>query len=72
LGDTIITSGLTSAFPEGIPVGAIEDFKIKESDAYYRIKVKLAVNFRTLSHVKVINYLNFQQQKDLEKVSQEQ
>jgi len=72
LGDTIITSGLTSAFPEGIPVGAIEDFKIKESDAYYRIKVKLAVNFRTLSHVKVINYLNFQQQKDLEKISQEQ
>jgi rod shape-determining protein MreC len=72
LGDTIITSGLTSAFPEGIPVGYIEDFKIKESDAYYRIKVKLAVNFRTLSHVKVINYLNFQQQKDLEKTSQEQ
>ena len=71
LGDTIITSGLTSAFPEGIPVGYIEDFKIKESDAYYRIKVKLAVNFRTLSHVKVINYLNFQEQKDLEKKSEE-
>jgi rod shape-determining protein MreC len=71
LGDTIITSGLTSAFPEGIPVGNIEDFKIKESDAYYRIKVKLAVNFRTLSHVKVINYLNFQEQKDLENKSEE-
>ena len=71
LGDTIITSGLTSAFPEGIPVGNIEDFKIKESDAYYRIKVKLAVNFRTLSHVKVINYLNFQEQKELEKKSVE-
>lgn len=71
LGDTIITSGLTSSFPEGIPVGTIEDFKIKESDPYYKIKVKLAVNFRTLSHVKVINYLNFQEQKDLEKKSVE-
>lgn len=71
LGDTLITSGLTSTFPEGIPVGAIEDFKIKESDAYYKIKVKLAVNFRTLSHVKVINYLNYQQQKELEKKSEE-
>lgn len=71
LGDTIITSGLTSAFPEGIPVGTIEDFKIKESDPYYKIKVKLAVNFRTLSHVKVINYLNYQEQKDLEKKSVE-
>ncbi|MDR3652876.1 MAG: rod shape-determining protein MreC [Paludibacter sp.] len=72
LGDTLITSGLTSTFPEGIPVGSVEDFKIKESDAYYRIKVKLAVNFRTLSYVKVINYLNFQEQKDLEKKSEEQ
>jgi rod shape-determining protein MreC len=72
LGDTIITSGLTSAFPEGIPVGNIEDFKIKESDAYYKIKIKLAVNFRTLSYVKVINYLNYNEQKNLEKKSEEQ
>jgi rod shape-determining protein MreC len=72
LGDTLITSGLTPAFPEGIPVGNIEDFKIKESDAYYNIKVKLAVNFRTLSHVKVINYLNFNEQREVEKGSEEQ
>ena len=71
LGDTLITSGLTSTFPEGIPVGSIEDFKIKESDAYYNIKVKLAVNFRTLSHVKVINYLNYKEQKEIEKTAEE-
>ncbi len=71
LGDTLVTSGFTSNFPEGIPVGNIEDFKIRESDAYYKIKVKLAVNFRTLSHVKVINYINHQEQKELEKKSEE-
>lgn len=71
LGDTLITSGLTSTFPEGVPVGNIEDFKIKESDAYYKIKVKLAVNFRTLSHVKVINYLNYKEQRNLEKTTEE-
>jgi len=71
LGDTLITSGLTRTFPEGIPVGNIEDFKIRESDAYYKIKVKLAVNFRTLSHVKVINYLNYQEQKGIEKKAEE-
>ena len=71
-GDTLITSGLTSTFPEGIPVGIIEEFKIKESDPYYKIKVKLAVNFRTLSHVKVINYLNYNEQRSLEKKSEEQ
>jgi len=72
MGDSLVTSGLTNTFPEGIPVGNIEDFKIKESDAYYKIKVKLAVNYRTLSHVKVINYLNYTEQKGLEKKSEEQ
>jgi rod shape-determining protein MreC len=71
MGDSLVTSGFTSSFPEGIPVGFIEDFHIKESDAYYTIKVKLAVNFRTLSHVKVINYKNYKQQRDLEKVAEE-
>ncbi len=70
LGDTLITSGFTSNFPEGIPVGVIEDFKIRESDSYYTIKVKLAVNFRTLSHVKVIKYLNYNEQKSLESVAE--
>lgn len=71
LGDSLITSGFTNTFPEGIPVGIIEDFKIKKSEAYYNIKVKLAVNFRTLSHVKVINYKNYNEQRTLEKAAEE-
>jgi len=66
LGDTLITSGLTKQFPEGIMVGTINDYNIKESDAYYNIQVKLAVNFRMLTHVKVINYLNYKEQTALE------
>lgn len=72
LGDTLVTSGFTSTFPAGVPVGYIEDFKIKQSDAYFKIKVKLAVNFRTLSHVKVIDYLNYNEQRELEKKAEEQ
>jgi len=71
LGDSLITSGFTSTFPEGIPVGTIENFKIRESDAYYNIKVKLAVNFRTLSHVKVIDYKNYKEQKTVEKIAEQ-
>ncbi len=66
LGDTLITSGLVKTFPEGIFVGTINNFNIKESDAYYNIQVKLGVDFRMLTHVKVINYLNYQEQLDLE------
>ncbi len=65
LGDTLVTSGFKS-FPEGIMVGTINNFDIKESDAYYNIQVKLAADFRSLTHVKVINYEHYQEQKILE------
>lgn len=69
LGDTLITSGLTKTFPEGIMVGTINDYNIKQSDAYFNIQVKLAVNFRALTHVKVINYLNYYEQNKLEQIA---
>jgi rod shape-determining protein MreC len=71
LGDSLVTSGFTNTFPEGIPVGFIDNFNIKESDAYYNIRVKLAVDFRTLSHVKVIDYKNYREQRYLEQVATE-
>lgn len=54
--DTIVTSGLTRTFPEGIPVGTIEEFHINESDPYYTIKMRLMVDFRTLTHVSIIDF----------------
>ncbi len=66
LGDSLVSSGFSSTFPAGIPVGTVEDFNIKKSDIYYTIKIRLAVNFRTLSHVKVMNYKNYSEQKNLE------
>ncbi len=71
LGDSLVTSGFTNTFPEGIPVGTIDNFNIKESDPYYSIRVKLAVDFRTLSHVKVIDYKNYREQRYLEQVATE-
>lgn len=66
-GDTIVTSGLTSTFPRGINVGVVEKAELKESDAYYHIQVKLAVNFRTLTYVQVISNPNLEEQQELEK-----
>lgn len=66
VGDTIVTSGLTSIFPEGIPVGTIEEFSINDGDAYYDIKVRLAVNFRVLSQVHILDYKNYDEQQALE------
>ena len=69
-GDTIVTSGLTKAFPEGIPVGFVNEYSLDRSNSYFDINVKLAVNFRVLSYVQVIRYLNYSEQKELEENTQ--
>lgn len=53
-GDTIVTSGYSTTFPEGIPVGTILN-RIKGSDDnFYILKVKLNSDFRALSVVRII------------------
>lgn len=63
VGDTIISSGYSSIFPEGILIGTIESFNHDSGANFYKIKVKLSTNFKTLSHVEVIknNFLEEQQ-----------
>lgn len=69
-GDSIVTSGLTSTFPEGIPVGTVEEFYLGENDAYYTIQIRLAVNFRTLSYVRIIRNNNQSEWENTEKTAQ--
>lgn len=53
-GDTIVTSGLTPVFPEGIPVGIVESCILKEGDSYHTIRVRLHTNFKRLKYVEVV------------------
>jgi rod shape-determining protein MreC len=61
-GDSIITSGLTTLFPEGIPVGTIEDFEVKDGN-FYTIKVRLSNDFKQISDVYVIDN-NFKEEQE--------
>jgi rod shape-determining protein MreC len=54
IGDTIITSGYSSVFPEGVMIGRIEDFNIGNGDNFYEINVRLSTNFMTLTYVEVV------------------
>ena len=54
VGDTIITSGYSSIFPEGIMIGQIEDFDIGNGDNFYEIDIRLSTNFMTLTYVEVV------------------
>lgn len=54
VGDTIVTSGFSSFFPEGIILGTVESFAKPGGDSFYTIRVKLSVDFKSLSYVEVI------------------
>ncbi len=70
IGDTIITSGYSTIFPKGKLIGVISDFKQEEGGNFYIIKVKLSTNFNNISYVYVIGNLLKQEQKKLEKTSE--
>ncbi len=60
-GDTIVTSGYSAIFPEGLFVGTIENFQLEEGN-FYQINVLLGTNYQQLFHVNVItNYLRKEQ-----------
>ena len=65
-GDTLITSGLSDAFPEGIRVGYVEKADLSESDMYYHITVRLAADFNRLGYVQVIRNEARAEQRKLE------
>ncbi len=66
-GDTVVTSGFSNSFPEGIPVGVIESVEKKNNDNFYRSKVRLFTRFETLSDVRIFYRLLDDEQQLLEK-----
>lgn len=53
-GDTIVTSGYSSIFPEGIMVGVVEDIEDSHDGLSYLLKVRLSTDFGRLDNVRVI------------------
>ncbi len=53
-GDTIVTSGYSTSFPEGVPVGVIIDRLTDYDDNFYALRIKLFTDFSTLGTVRVI------------------
>lgn len=52
-GDSIVTSGFSAIFPEGIMIGTISNFEI-EGGNFYKIEVDLSTDFRKLNYTYVI------------------
>ena len=53
VGDTVVTSGFSSVFPEGIPVGTILETLRDDDDNFFRLRIKLFTDFTRLGTVRV-------------------
>ncbi len=65
IGDTIVTGGKSTIFPEGIPVGTIKDFKTSNNN-YKIINITLFNDMSSIGFVEVITNLDKEEIKNLE------
>ena len=66
-GDTIITSGYSAVFPEGIMVGVISDFSKQRNDNFYALRVQLSTAFNRLNDVRIIESKGQREKNALER-----
>ncbi len=58
IGDTLVTGGMSTYFPEGIPIGTVKSFELPENGGYYDIRIGLFNNMTDLEYVYVIGNKN--------------
>jgi rod shape-determining protein MreC len=58
IGDTIVTGGMSTIFPKGIPIGTIASFKVDETENYFEIDVALFNDMTSIGHVYIIENLD--------------
>jgi len=64
-GDSIETSGMSSIFPKGIPIGTIHDFKLDNTENYFLINIKLFNDMTNIEHVYIIENVHLSEIKNL-------
>lgn len=70
-GDTIVTGGQSSIFPQGIMIGTIDSYVLDISGDTYTVQVKLFNDMTNLGHVYVIENLDLNEIQQLERTEDE-
>lgn len=68
LGDTIVTSGNSTYFPEGIMVGTVSEAYPSVDGLYMRLKVQLSTQFSQLEHAFVVSKMDADELKELKQL----
>jgi rod shape-determining protein MreC len=64
-GDSIITSGNSEIFPEGILIGTIEDYTVVEDENFNYATILFSTDFNSLGYVEVVVDLMRKEKEDL-------
>jgi rod shape-determining protein MreC len=70
-GDTIVTSGNSLIFPEGIVIGTVEKYENNPNLAFNEATMRFATNFKNLQNVIIIDNLMKEEQQSLLKQENE-
>ncbi|WP_016778338.1 rod shape-determining protein MreC [Anaerophaga thermohalophila] len=71
VGDAVVTSGYSSIFPENILIGTIDEISINQGEGFYDIRVLLSVDFKQLQYVHVVKKTGAEEQRELEKLNED-
>lgn len=71
VGDTVVTRGASAIYPKGIPIGVISEVALNEGSNFHEIYMKLAVDFNKLRYVDLIENMLKDEQRELEKITEE-
>jgi rod shape-determining protein MreC len=55
IGDSIVSGGMSSIFPENLPIGVVSKIDLKNSENYYGIDVLLNNDMTSIKNVYIIN-----------------
>ncbi len=62
-GDTVVTSGYSLNFPEGIMIGIVRKINTTEGDNFHALKIQLSTDFKKVDNVYVVKNL-FREEQD--------
>lgn len=71
-GDTVITSGYSTLFPEGIPLGVIVESELPQGSNFFKINVKMINDLSKAKYVFVVNDPNRAEKSELIKGIQDE
>ena len=66
VGDTIITSGFSLDFPEGIFIGTVNNIRTRPTDNFHALDIRLSTDFNTINHVYVVRNLARNELRELQ------